>query len=193
MDPYKSWEYRSIECQLFKYTKPDGFRWGGYIKIGDEWLEVLNADDIDEDDAVSKIESRVDLVVMKAKGEIDEKPEIPQIDPPRPAPQPVPASDPWKPPTPDPMPGPIWIRDDDDDILGGGTYISDNTDDGCTACRRLQEGTTWRGEHPPKCVRHRENGDITVTYTGMVDTLSTTTESDIEEVHDTGMPGTPWG
>lgn len=114
-DPAVEWEYREIQCRLYKHPKPDGYRWAGYIKLGDEWLEAIDKEEIDKETAKDAVESFVSLALKRAKTDRTNtdrdqaKPEWPrptslpdpQLHPPNPD---IPAPDPWK---------PMWIGDKD--------------------------------------------------------------------------------
>lgn len=93
--PHKEWTYREIECQLYKHQKPDGFQWVGYVKVGDEWHEVIDRAIEEESKAVSLVEKNVDKLIRKALTEQEPT----RYDPLYPTPTPAPEPDPWDSPT----------------------------------------------------------------------------------------------
>lgn len=127
------WHYREVPCKLYCIDVPDDERWLGYAKMGDEWTEVLDETDIDQSSAKSKVERRVNMMLMAALKESDGDdkegwrnplddlidpddidptplPELEPLDPdpvpPRPTPEPP---EPWR---PSPWKSPICLGQD---------------------------------------------------------------------------------
>lgn len=106
-EPTESWTYRNCECRC--YSILDG-RILGYVRIGDEWVDVLDTD-TEPNDPQSLIEEEVDKVLDAAldydrDDGLSREPYLPSDPSPDPIdPKPFPDTDPYP---PDPDPNPMW-------------------------------------------------------------------------------------
>lgn len=101
-EPAREWEYRNFLCRLYRLG---GIKLLGYVRVGDEWTQVLETENF-LDDKESKVENEVDRIIRKAIRDEADKIDFPFDDPvdpnpginPNPNPNPLPPDDdPWPP------------------------------------------------------------------------------------------------
>lgn len=118
-DPAREWGHRNFLCRIYQLGQ---FKVLGYVRIGDEWKQVVETEDVDED-VKSRVENEVDSIIREAVREETNDLDWPFDDPIDPNPNPgidpiVPDPNPNPNPNPNPWGGPYW--DDDVKLLDSG-------------------------------------------------------------------------
>lgn len=136
-EPAAEWEYRNMKCRVYRLGD---IKTLGYVRIGDEWTQVLETDDTSEN-VLDRVEDEVDDIIEAAIEEVlDEADNTWPFDDPI---NPNPGVDPIDPnPNPiDPNPGPddpfdpgptwhspIWMVGDEVPVRQYGTATVMTTD-----------------------------------------------------------------
>lgn len=127
------WEYKGIDCVVYEVPVPDNPRYLGYLVFGDEWVEVVDKQGIDESTVFDIVEDEVDSMIDDLQSDDDQMNDwgrFPDHDDPFPDidPNPNPDPFPFDPPDTDPRPqwdSPIWMSYSD--VIAGVPVVTDGT------------------------------------------------------------------